>query len=84
MVCSLKISHKRLAIVPNGTNVFSISARYPSDHFADVTFATFTTRNAVNDVEGGACKIVPNNTVSKLKDFIIRNFGQRWFQSVPT
>ena len=27
-------------------------------HFPDVKFATFNARNAVNDVGGGACKIV--------------------------
>ena len=31
--------------------------------FTDVKFATFTVINAVNDVEGGACKIVENNEV---------------------
>ena len=34
-----------------------------SARFTDVKFATFPVRNAVNDVEGGACKIVPNNEV---------------------
>ena len=28
-----------------------------------VKFATFNARNAVNDVGGGACKIVPNNEI---------------------
>ena len=32
-----------------------------SARFTDVKFATFTARNAVNDVGGGACKIVPND-----------------------
>ena len=31
--------------------------------FTDVKFATFTARNAVNDVGGGACKIVPNDEI---------------------
>ena len=28
-----------------------------------IKFATFTARNAVNDVGGGGCKIVPNNKI---------------------
>ena len=32
--------------------------------FTDVKFATFTARNAVNDVGGVACKIVPNNEIA--------------------
>ena len=31
--------------------------------FTDVTFTTFTARKAVNDVGGGACKIVLNNEI---------------------
>ena len=31
--------------------------------FTYVKFVTFTARNAVNDVGGGACKIVPNNEI---------------------
>ena len=31
--------------------------------FTDVKFATFNARNAVNDVGGGACKIVPINEI---------------------
>ena len=34
-----------------------------SARFTDVKFTTFTAKNAVNDVGGGACKIVPNNYV---------------------
>ena len=34
-----------------------------SARFTDVKFAIFTARNAVNDVGGGACKIVPNNEI---------------------
>ena len=32
-------------------------------HFADVKFTTFTARNAVNNVGGGACKIVQYNEI---------------------
>ena len=32
--------------------------------FTDVKFATFNARNAVNDLGGGACKIVPNNEIA--------------------
>ena len=28
-----------------------------------IKFATFTARNAVNDVGGGGCKIAPNNEI---------------------
>ena len=34
-----------------------------SDSFTDVKFTTFNARNAVNDIEGGACKIVSNNEI---------------------
>ena len=34
-----------------------------SARFTDVKFATFNARNAVNDVGGGACKIVTNNEI---------------------
>ena len=44
--------------VPYGTKVFSKSVRQTSARFTDVKFATFSARNAVNDVGGGACKIV--------------------------
>ena len=43
----------------HGTKVFSKSVRQTSARFTDVKFATFTARNAVNDVGGSACKIVP-------------------------
>ena len=64
MVKSIKMSRTRLVniIVPYGTKVFSKSVR-ESARSTDVKFATFTARNAVNDVGGGACEIVPNNEI---------------------
>ena len=65
VVSSIKMSRSRLVniIVPYGTKVFSKSVRSTSARFTDVKFATFNARNAVNDVEGGACKFVPNNEI---------------------
>ena len=65
VVSSIKMSRNRLVniIVPYGTKVFSKSVRWPSARFTDVKFATFNARNAVNDVGGGAWKIVPNNEI---------------------
>ena len=62
---SIKMSRNRLVniILPYGTKVFSKSDRLTSACFTDVKFATFTARNPVNDVGGGACKIVPNNEI---------------------
>ena len=54
MVSSINMSRNRLVnIVPYGTKVFSKSVRKTSARFIDVKFATFTARNAVNDVGGG-------------------------------
>ena len=52
VVSSIKMSRNRLVniVVPYGTKVFSKSV-------------TFNARNAVNDVGGGACRIVPNNEI---------------------
>ena len=65
MGMGIKVSRNRLVniIVPYGTKVFSKPVRWTSARFTDVKFATFTARNAVNDVGGGACKIVPNNEI---------------------
>ena len=41
----------------------NLSDRRRRTRFTDVNFATFNARNAVNDVGGGACKIVPNNEI---------------------
>ena len=55
MVNSIKMSRNRLVkmIVPYVTK----------DRFTDVKFGTFTGSNAVNDVGGSACKVVPNNKI---------------------
>ena len=50
-------------IVPYGTKVFSKSVRLTSARFFDVKFTIFNARNAVNDVGGGGCKIVPNSEI---------------------
>ena len=65
MVSIIKMSRNRLVniIVPYVTKVFSKSVRYKSARFTDVKFTTFNAINAVNDVGGGACKIVPNNEI---------------------
>ena len=57
VVSSIKMSRSRLVniIVPYGTKVFRKSVRSTSARFTDVKFTTFNARNAVNDVEGGAC-----------------------------
>ena len=66
VVSSIKMSRNRLVniIVPYATKMFSKYIRYTSARFTDLKFATFTARNAVNDVGGGACKIVPNDEIS--------------------
>ena len=47
-----------------------VFSKYLSDRrrpvLTDVKFATFTARNAVNDVGGGACKIVKLCRITKL------------------
>ena len=65
VVSCIKMSRNRLVniIVPYGTNVFIKSVRETSVRFTDVKFATFNARNAVNEVGGGACKIVPNHEI---------------------
>ena len=65
VVNSIKKSRNRLVnmIVPYGTKLFSKSVRWTSTRFTNVKFATFTGRNAVNDVGGGACKAESNRWV---------------------
>ena len=50
-------------IVSYGTKVFRKSVRLTSARFTDVKFTIFNARNAVKDVGGGACKIVPNSEI---------------------
>ena len=78
MVSSIRMLRNRLVniIVPYGTKVFSKYVRLTSACFTDVKFTTFTGRNAVNDVGGGARKIVrmtkldlgPEIDVAKLRN----------------
>ena len=64
MVSSIKMSRNRL-VNSNFLTGRRCSANLSetSAHFTDIKFATFTARNAVNDVGGGACKIVPKNEI---------------------